>query len=446
MATTEPATDRPFYLRDNYAPVIEEVTATDLAVSGAIPADLAGRFVRNGPNPPPGVEARHWFVGAGMLHGVELGDGAAHWYRNRWVQTKQLRGEGEFVDTNGRVDLTVGPANTHVVRHAGRILALVESGFPTEVTPDLDTVGVYDFDGKLTTAMTAHPKVDPATGEMLFFGYGFFPPYLTYHVVDAAGQLVRSEEITVKGPTMIHDFGVTATRVVWMDLPVVFDIEMAMSGQLPYGWDDSYGARIGVMPRSGGSADVRWIEIEPCYVFHPMNMYDDGEQTVMDVVRYPSLWRGGGNDFPPATLWRWTIHSGAGSVREEQIDDVPIEFPRLDERRAGLPYRYGYAVETTSGLTSGSRSLVRYDRTSGAVDGYELGPGREPGEPVFVPAGADAAEGEGWLMTYVYDAGRDGSDFVIFDASAPGAPPVATVALPQRVPVGFHGSWMPDID
>ncbi|MGH7358581.1 MAG: carotenoid oxygenase family protein [Candidatus Rokuibacteriota bacterium] len=429
-------------MQGNYAPVTEEVTATDLDVEGAIPPELAGRFLRNGPNPRPGEARPHWFLGDGMIHGVELRDGKADWFRNRWVRTKQFRSEGQFVDDQGNVDLTYGPANTHIIGHAGRLLALVESSFPTEVTAELDTVGTFDFDGTLTTAMTAHPKIDPETGEMVFFGYGFFPPYLTYHVVDASGSLVRSETITVKGPTMIHDFGVSAKHVVWMDMPVVFDLALAMSGGMPYRWDETYGARLGVMPRSGGDPEVRWIEIDPCYVFHPMNAYDDEGRVVMDVVRYPDLWKKGGNDFPASTLWRWTVDADAGTATEAQIDDRPIEFPRLDERRAGLPYRYGYALETITTLTGGSQGVLRYDLETGATDRYEVGPGRGAAEPVFVPAGDGSAEDEGWIMTYVYDAGREASDFVILDASDPGAVPVATVPLPQRVPVGFHGSWI----
>jgi carotenoid cleavage dioxygenase-like enzyme len=442
--STEPAIETPFYFQGNFAPVSEEVTATDLSVEGAIPRDLGGFFVRNGPNPRPGEAPEHWFLGDGMLHGVELRDGKATWYRNRWVRTKQFEGEGQYVDEQGNVDFTFGPANTHIVRHAGCMLALVEAGYPTEVTAELETVGIHDFDGKLTTPMTAHPKFDSATGEMIFFGYGFFPPYLTYHVVDPDGALVRSEEITVKGPTMIHDFGVTSDHVVWMDLPVVFDLEMAMRSEMPYRWDASYGARLGVMPRSGSDADVRWFEIEPCYVFHPVNAYDDGPRVVMDVVRYPDLWKSGGNDFPAASLWRWTIDPTGGSVSEEQIDDQPIEFPRFDERLAGLGYRYGYALQTESSVAGGARGVLRYDLRSGAVGRYEMGRGRAAGEAVFVPAGGGSGEDEGWLMTYVYDAARDGSDFVILDASDPGAAPVATVSLPQRVPFGFHGSWIPD--
>src|SRR5262249_33995781 len=151
--------------------------------------------------------------------------------------------------------------------HAGRILTLTEGAIPYELSPELETVRRYDFGGPLPTGFTAHPKIDPVTGEMHGFAYWFAEPYLVYHVIGADGRLVRSEPITMRGPTMIHDFSVTRDHVVFYDLPVVFDLNVA---PFPFRWDDDYGARVGVMPRNGGDADVRWFEIDPCYVFHPM--------------------------------------------------------------------------------------------------------------------------------------------------------------------------------
>jgi carotenoid cleavage dioxygenase len=383
-----------------------------------------------------------------MLHGIELRDGQARWYRNRYVRTRQLDGTGTYVDDEGNVDLTAVVANTHVVGHGGRILALVENGLPTEVTPELDTRGIYDFDGRLrtamTAAMTAHPKLDPASGELHFFGYGFMPPYLTYHVADRDGRLVRSEEITVRGPTMIHDFNLTERHVVFMDLPVVFDLERAMSGSMPYRWDESYGARLGVLPRGGTDADVRWFEIDPCYVFHPMNSFDDNGTITLDVMRYERLWVRSGDEFDPARLTRWTIDLGSGTVKEEQLDDRATEFPRVDPRVVGRRHRYGYALKTVDGIGPEHMALVKYDQARASAEDHDFGAGREPGEPVFVPRAAGAAEDDGWVMTYVYDAARDTSDFVVLAASDFTAPPVATVPLPQRVPHGFHGSWIPD--
>ena len=441
-------TKKSFYLEGNYAPVMHEVTAENLAVRGAIPRELHGLYLRNGPNPRAGTSS-HWFFGDGMIHGIELGDGAVRWYRNRWVRTRTFLEDAAVISPAGEVDLTAGPANTHVVEHAGRIFALVESSYPTELTRELDTLGTCDFDGKLRTAMTAHPKRCPRSGELHFFGYGFVPPYLTYHVLDAAGRLVRSEEITVAGPTMIHDFAITDRHVIFMDLPVCFDLERAMRGSMPYRWDDNYGARIGVMPRdrhNGNARDVRWFEVAPCYVFHPMNAYEDaGGNVVIDVVRYETLWRDTVDRFDAARLHRWTIDPGAGRVAEAALDDRTIEFPRVDERCTGGEHRYGYAVANPGGgVNQPATKLLKYDLRSGRVEEHDFGPGRVPGEGVFAPASDRAGEDEGWVMTYVYDAGDDASDFVVLDAQKFSAPPVAVARLPQRVPYGFHGSWIPD--
>jgi len=438
----DPKSELPFHLSGNYAPVEKEVEAFDLPVEGAVPPELEGLFVRNGPNPRK--PTNHWFVGEGMLHGVRLEGGRASWYRNRWLRTRVFEEGATFVGEDGTVDLTVAAANTHIVRHARRILALVESSFPTEVTGELATVGCYDFGGRLTTAMTAHPKTCPVTGELHFFGYAFAPPFLTYHRVDASGALVQSEVIEGPGPSMMHDFAITEKNVIFMDLPIVFSPEDAMEGRFPYAWSDDYGARLGVMPRGGSSADVRWVEIEPCYVFHPLNAFEgEGGAVVLDVCRYPELWRGGAENFASASLHRFTIDAGAGRVRETPLDDLSTEFPRLDERRTGLPNRYGYAVGNRSeaGVSESTRLLVRYDLETGARETHDFGAGA-PGEAVFAPGGP--GEDEGWLLTYVFDERTEGSELQIFDASRIAAGPVARVGLPQRVPFGFHGSWLAD--
>ena len=201
------------------------------------------------------------------------------------------------------------------------------------------------------------------------------------------------------------------------------------------------------MPRGGGNADVRWFAIDPCYVFHPLNAYEQGETIVMDVARYPELWRGGPEGITTAMLWRWTIDLAAGRVTERQLDDRPVEFPRADDRRSGLPHRYGYAaadVFASGDDRTRSCALIKYDLRSGAATAHEFGAGRTPSEGVFVPAAAGAAEDEGWVMQYVYDAARDASDLVLLDASDVRRPPVAVVKLPCRVPYGFHGNWIAD--
>ena len=438
--TTTDTTSTPWHLAGNFAPVTDETTAVDLPVLGALPDALNGTFVRNGPNPLSGSSA-HWFFGDGMLHGIRLEAGRARWYRNRYIQTRTLTEGASFIDLAGVRDFTASHANTHVVRHAGRILCMEEASFPYEVTGELDTVGPHDFGGRLTTAMTAHPKICPRTGEMHFFGYGFTPPFLTYHVADASGELVVSREIEVPGSTMMHDFNLSERFAIFMDLPAVFDLELAMSGTMPYRFDPSYGARLGVVRRDDPFGDVRWFEIDPCFVFHPLNAHDDGSTITLDVIRYREVW---GFDDDPAALWRWTIDLERGTVTETQIDDRPCDFPRVDDRQISLEARRGWATTLPLGSDPHVQgALTVYDLPTGSNETFQLGEGRVAGEAVFAPAD-DAAGGPGWLLAYVYDASSDISEVVVLDADDITAGPVATIPLPVRVPHGFHGSWLAD--
>ncbi len=451
---TVPSTP-PAHLAGNFAPVPDEATAYDLEVTGAIPPGLTGWYLRNGPNPHEAASA-HWFTGDGMVHGVRLDGGRATAYRNRWVRTTTFTYGTPVYDRGGVRDLTAGVANTHVVRHAGRTLALVESSYPYELSHrpghELETVGPYDFGGRLGTAMTAHPKTCPVTGELHFFGYGGLrAPYLTYHRADAKGELTVSRPVEVPAHTMMHDFHLTAGHVVFMDLPAVFDLARAMNptGGMPYSWAPDNGARLGVLRRDDPYGEVRWFETAPCYVFHTLNAHEEagGRRLVLYGMRYPAL-DDGVLVSAPAHLWRWTLDLAAGTVREEQLDDRPGEFPRIDDRLAGLPAGLGHVTEAPGSALGlfdddSPAALHRYDLAGGSVSSHRFAPGRVPGEAAFVPAD-DRPGGPGWLMTYVYDAVTDRSDLVILDADDLPAPPVATVHLPRRVPAGFHGNWLAD--
>jgi carotenoid cleavage dioxygenase len=417
-----------------------------------VPPELSGWYLRNGPNPRE-VASQHWFLGDGMVHGIRLDNGRATSYRNRWVRTTTFTHDAQVYDEQGNRDLTAGVANTHVVRHAGRTLALVESSFPYQLShepgQELDTLGPYDFAGRLTTAMTAHPKVCPVTGELHFFGYGgLAAPYLTYHRADADGELTISRPIDVPAHTMMHDFHLTARHVVFMDLPVIFDLEKAMTGApgMPYNWTPQYGARLGVLRRDDPYGAVRWFDIEPCYVFHTLNAHDsaDGNHLVLYAVRYASL-ADGVDTNAPSHLFRWTVDLTTGTVSEHQLDDRTVEFPRIDDRLAGLPADYGYASETPGpGSNRRGGAIHRYNLRDATVTSHLFTPGRIPGEAAFVPAD-HRPNGPGWLMTFVYDATTDRSDLVILDAQDLTRPAVATIHLPRRVPFGFHGNWLSDV-
>lgn len=431
-----------WWLSGNFAPVDKEVVSFDLPVSGALPPELTGVFMRNGPNPAREPSA-HWFLGDGMIHGVRIEGGRARWYRNRYVKTPLVERGLSTRDPSVFGDKRASTGNTNIVRHAGRIFALEEAHFPYEITGDLETRGCEDFGGELKTALTAHPKICPDTGEMLAFGYSFMPPYLTYHRFDAQGRLVQSEEIPIGGPVMMHDFCATRTKVVFMDLPVVFDMATAMQGGMPYRWSDDYQARLGVMPRNGTARDIRWFDIPSCYVFHPLNAYDDGEEVVLDVARYEKMWVKGFD--VPAHLHRFRLNLNSGASASAPLDDYPIEFPRVPDAKAGLKHRFGYAITThgddEAGFNLGSE-IVKFDLDRGETKILQLGKGRFPSEAVFASAGA--GEDDGYLLSIVYDAARNASDFIVLDAKDIAKGPVASAAIPQRVPFGFHGAWFAD--
>ncbi|MCS5637531.1 MAG: carotenoid oxygenase family protein [Myxococcota bacterium] len=440
----------PFHLQGNFATVQDEVSAENLEVEGSVPSELSGLYLRNGANPVTGY-SEHWFLGQGMVHGVRLEGGAASWYRNRYVRTPFLDNPDiQRISAEGEVDHEASAANTHVISHHGKILALEEGSFPCELDDGLETVGFTDFGGKLNSAFTAHPKICPVTGEMLAFGYSWKPPYLVYHRVSPEGELVQSEEITVPGPTMMHDFMVTEKHALFLDLPVVFDIEAAMAGTMPFRWSDDYGARVGIMPRTGTNADVRWFEVEPCYVFHGMNAWDEDDRVVFDACRMSEIWREAGDlsgGAGQSSLHRFAFDLSSGTVKEETLDERGMEFPRIADARVGQKNRFGYAVALgeASDAGLGFGGYYKVDHATGKVEMRELGDGIGVAEAVFAPAaGSDPDSDEGWLMSYIYDESSGKSELQIVDATNFTGAPVARIKLPQRVPFGFHGSWVPD--
>jgi len=436
------------YLSGNYAPVANEVSAAELAVTGSLPSALSGRYLRNGPNPisPPEPSTYHWFTGDGMVHGIRLRDGRAEWYRNRWVRSAEVaQALGEPARPGPvHADMDYGP-NTNVIGHAGRTFAIVEAGArPYELTDDLDTVGPTDFGGTLPGGYTAHPKRDPTTGELhaisYYWGWGNL---VQYTVVDTAGRVRKVVDVEVGGPVSVHDMSLTERYAVIYDLPVVFDVEDAMSGAgFPYHWDPGYRPRLGLLDREGGAGDVRWFDVEPCYVFHPMNAYDDGDRVVLDVVRHPKMFDAHrlGPDEGPPTLERWSVDLADGKVTEERLDDRGQEFPRVDERVVGRRHRYGYAAAFLGNETA----LLKHDLDRRTKEVHRLAHGGGATEAVFVPSGPEAAEDDGWILSLVYDPDRDASDLLVLNAGDFTGDPQAIVHLPQRVPFGFHGNWVPD--
>ena len=451
-AATETTPTNP-YIEGNFARVADEVTAFDLEVIGEIPESLDGRYLRNGGNPilPPDPDTSHWFMGTGMVHGVRLRGGRADWYRNRWVRgddVTELLGEQPVPGPTRQLDFS---PNTHVVGFAGATWALVEGGvLPTEIDYELGTVCRNDFFGTLPNGFTAHPKFDPTDGQMHAICYAWQDlfDHIEYVVVDTDGQVAKTVDIPLPGMSMIHDMALTENYVVVYDLPVTVDLDLALSGTstFPFRWNADYGARVGLLPRTGTADDIVWCEVGLCYVFHSLNAYEDSDgRVVLDLCRYDKVFEGdlqgpGGDSSP--TLDRWIIDPATRRVSEERVDDRFHEFPQVSGDRVGREYRYGYTVSVGEGLIPGSNCKIDY--RTGEIAYHDHGPGRGSGEAVFLPRPDGSAEDDGWLMSFVYDENTHGSELVILDARDMKRPPVARVVLPRRVPYGFHGMWVPD--
>jgi len=441
------------FLTGLHAPMKEEMTIEHLAVTGLIPLALNGRYLRIGPNPiAADPRSYQWFLGDGMVHGLRIEGGRARWYRNRWVRSTQVTAALGEPRTPGPRDGDFDTVNTSVIGFAGKIWALVEAGCtPVLLDDTLETLAYDDFGGTLRGSFSAHPHLDPLTGEMHAVAYDPRNPTTIHHVVLAAdGRVRREEPVRVSHGPMIHDCAITARFAVILDLPVTFSMSALIAGSMfPFRWNPAHPARVGLLPREGAGREVIWCDVDPCYVFHVANAYDtDDGGMILDVVAYDRMFAETvlGPDAPRGALERWTIDPVERRVRRDVIDPHPQDFPRINERRYGQPYRYAYAMmlpETADPAFLSGDSLFKHDLQTGARSVHSFGPHRYPGEFVFVPAHADAAEDEGWLIGLVVNVIDQTTDLVIIDARDFAGAPLASVHIPHRIPPGFHGNWLP---
>lgn len=451
-ATHIPPASNP-YLAGNFSPIPDEVTAFDLEIIGEIPADLNGRYLRNGPNPMADVDpsTHHWFIGDGMVHGIRLLDGDAKWYRNRYVGSSRVsdaRGLPDIPGSNWN-NSPSGP-NTNVGGFAGATWAMVEAGgCPVELTYELETVARNDFYGTLPGGFTAHPKVDPTTGEMhgIAYAWGQWLDHVQYVRVGRDGRVNRTVDIPLPGMSMVHDMSITDTYVIVYDQPVLVDLDLAFGGNpFPFRWSDDYGNRIGLMPREGAADDIIWIDVPVGYVFHPLNAYDTADgKVVIDVCFFETMFKndrlGPFGDARPK-LVRWEANPASRSVNVTVLDETINEFPRHRGSLTGKQHRYGYCAQPDP--DSHRWPTLKHDLLTGRRETFDHGPGRAAGEPVFVARHGGAEEDDGWLVTFVHDSAKASAEFVVLDAQDFSRGYVAQVQLPQRVPFGFHGNWVPD--
>ena len=452
------------YIRGFYAPEPQEFTAIDLPVVGELPKDLYGAFTRNGPNPArPPSGLHHWFDGDGMVHSIYFENGKAE-YRNRYVRSadfvadlagscgaagvlkpaSRARGEKVYKDT----------ANTDLVVHNGELMALwYISGTPVRIHPrTLDGMREETFGGKLPRHVSAHSKVDPVSGEFVFFDYALYEPWMSFGTVSKDNVLTHFSKVELPGPRLPHDMGLTENYVILHDLPVVFT-ERGLRNNL---WQielRDQPARFGVVPRNGSGAQVRWFETDPCYIYHVINAWEDGEEVVMTACRMVP------NGLKPNTAYgpyasmvavlnlhgvavEWRMNMRTGQIKQRQIDDRIGEFPVVNLDKASRKTRWSYHVAIAPGDMQRFDGLYKYDLQSGACQVHRYAEGCGGSEAGFAPRIGAADEDEGYVIVFVTDPSSDRSEVQVLNSKTFEDGPIARVPLPGRVPAGFHGTWV----
>ena len=246
---------------------------------------------------------------------------------------------------------------------------------------------------------------------------------------------------------MLHECAITENYVLVLDLSITFSFSKLVRGYFPFSWNDDHQARIGLLNRKNNNGEINWFNINPCYFFHTVNAYEDQQgNVIVDAMRYQRLfdkdWNGPFTESPPL-LTRWSLNLSNGNASEQQLDEFPAEFPRIHPDLDGKFNRFGYSLGTGTGIKPDFGRVIKYDFVKNINEVYELGQGKEGAESVFIPSENQKSEDEGYLMTYIYDKASDKSNLVIFNAQNIKSGPIAQIKLPQRVPAGFHGSWVP---
>ena len=442
------------FLTGMHQPMAEELSLDHLEISGQIPQALTGTYARIGPNPfKPDPRGHHWFVGDGMVHGIRLSNGKAEWYHNRYIKAGTLERNGGppavGVPRRGARDTV----NTNVLKLADKTLALVESGpFPFELDGNLDTVASTNLQGTLSAPFSAHPHQDPQTGEWHAIVYESETQDTVWHVViNSVGEVTAEHPIAVKDGPSIHECSITDDYVIVFDLPVTISLSTLAQGySFPYRWNKQHPARVGLMPRHGNADEIIWCDVDPCYVFHVANSFQNADGSVtIDLCAYESMFAHGsdGPNGVPCGFERWRVDPAHQQVTREAIDPSPQEFPRVDERFFGQPYHHAWVVsqpsDTVSNFATDNR-LYHHNVKTGDRRSYRFGDGLVGGEFVFVPRAQDAEEADGWLMGLVIDVKNDTTQLQFFEALNIEQGPVGAVHIPHRIPPGFHGNWIPD--
>jgi carotenoid cleavage dioxygenase-like enzyme len=477
--STLPSNDTHPYRTGAWRPNVTEYDAFDLEVEGEIPHDLEGIYLRNTENPVhEAIGLYHPFDGDGMLHMMKFGGGTAT-YRNRFIRTEGFEAEQAEaqalwagvmaapeqsirLDGWGARGRMKDASSTDVVVHRGRALtSFWQCGDLYALDPEtLAPLGRETFDGRFPPeGISAHPKVDENSGEMMVFNYGKQAPYMHYGVVDEQGRLAHYVDIPLPGPRLPHDMAFTESWSILNDLPMFWDPELLAAGVHLPRFHPDLPSRFAILPRYGSTADIRWFEADPTYVLHWMNAYEDGDEIVLDgfyqgnpspqrdpsMERSRSIYRSIDTHALQVRPHRWRFNLTTGATTEHDLSDTCMEFGMVDARVSGRPYRYSYNVIGEPGwfLFNG---LVKQDVVTGAEQRYLFGDGVFGSETPFAPRVGSTAEDDGYLVTFTTDLRRDVSECLVLDAKDPAAGPLARIRLPERISSGTHSTWVSSAD
>jgi len=462
-------------------PARYELDLCDLETQGEVPRDIAGAFYRVHPDPqfPPRLGDDIWFNGDGMVSRFRFKDGRID-LRHRWVHTDKWRLEnaaGKSLFGAYRNPLTDDPsvqgqyrgtANTNALVHGGRLWALKEDSPPIAMDPQtLATTGYWNFGGRMTSqTFTAHPKIDPQTGDLCAFGYaakGLLTRDMVYYEITPSGKIERELWFELPYYCMMHDFGVTRDYAVFHVVPIVSSWERLRQGLPHFGFDTTLPVYLGVLPRAGTARDLRWFKTANCFASHVMNAFNDGTRVYFDtpVARnnmFPFFPDVHGAPFDAAGarshLTRWTVDMASRSdafAKIEPLTQLVGEFPRIDDRYAMSSYRHGFMlVADESKPAQFSRAglfmntLAHLDLATGRERTWWCGPASSLQEPAFIPRSARAPEGDGYIVMLCNRLAEMRSDLLLFDAQRIDEGPIATAYLPLRLRPGLHGNWHPD--
>jgi len=447
------------FLKGIWGPLVSECDINDTIIVGKIPKELNGTFYRNGPNPQYVYsENYHMFEGDGMIHAITFQNGQVH-YKNRWIRTEKFLAERharrslfggmrDFMVCDDSVkDHSRNTANTNVVWHHNRLLALNEGGEPVNMDiNDLTQCNTYTFNQALNRSMMAHPKIDPMTGELIFYSY--FGPDFRYFIANKNGNVTHHEKITMPFLCMMHDFAITENFSIFPLFPLTWDFQRIQRGEPIFKWEPNLNTRFAIMPRHGNDKDVIWFEDQSTMGFHVVNAREESDKIILEMVAIDDILHDAiafsdDNAIYKNYFTRWTFDLKKRKITKERLDEMNVEFPRIDERFVGRNNQYAYMNGTINESSLNLfDSIICYDVKNNKNQVHHFGQGAFPLEPIFVPRSLDAQEGDGFLLSYVYREAHNRSDLVILEAQQVDAPPLAIVQLPHRVPFGFHGCWV----